>query len=53
LIKTTEIENKKQIKTFDLIEIFKKQYSNNKFSLIIGGDLVDTLDKWYKGKKLI
>lgn len=52
-INTIEIKRSGKSYTFDTIQQLKKNYQNNNFYFIIGGDMVENLPKWHKIDELI
>lgn len=49
------IEFERQGKSYsaDTIKLLKEKYHNDKFFMVIGGDMLATLDTWYKWQELI
>ena len=39
--------------TVDTIKLLKEKYPNDKFFVVIGGDMLSTLDTWYNWQELI
>lgn len=48
-----EFERTGKSYTFDTLSLLKKQYPNDSFFVVIGGDMLATLDTWYNWQELI
>ena len=48
-----EFEREGKSYTIDTIRLLKQRYINDNFYIVIGGDMVSTLDTWYKWQELI
>eukprot|EP00386_Alphamonas_edax_P000241 GDKI01000715.1.p1 GENE.GDKI01000715.1~~GDKI01000715.1.p1 ORF type:complete len:219 (-),score=41.28 GDKI01000715.1:37-693(-) len=52
-IKDTEIQNGAALPTYELLSRYRDEHPDLDFWLIIGTDLVPTLEKWVNGPKLV
>lgn len=48
-----EFEREGKSYTFDTVNLLKQKYPNDNFYIVIGGDMLSTLDTWYNWQKLI
>lgn len=48
-----EFEREGKSYSADTIKLLKTKYPNDKFYMVIGGDMLATLDTWYKWQELI
>lgn len=48
-----EFERENKSYTVDTIKLLKQQYKHDNFFVVIGGDMLSTLDKWYRWQELI
>ncbi len=48
-----EFEREGKSFTVDTIKLLKQRYPNDDFFVVIGGDMLSTLDTWYNWKELI
>lgn len=48
-----EFEREGKSYTVDTVKLLKHKYPNDKFFIVIGGDMLSTLDTWYNWKELI
>lgn len=48
-----EFEREGKSYTFETIKLLKQKFQNDKFFTVIGGDMLATLDTWYKWQELI
>ncbi len=48
-----EFERSGKSYTIDTVKALKEKYPNNSFYIVIGGDMLATLDTWYKWDELI
>lgn len=51
-LSTYEAEKEGNSYTADLLSHFKKEYPQEKLYLIVGGDSLDYMDKWYKPERI-
>ena len=47
-----EFERKGKSYTYDTLRLLKEKYPDTEFAVVCGGDMIATLDKWYKYDKL-
>lgn len=47
-----EFERKGKSYTYDTVKVLKKKYQNENFAIVCGGDMIASLEKWYKYEKL-
>lgn len=50
---TVELEREGKSYTFDTVSELKKRFPATEFALCCGGDMIATLDTWYRGPELI
>ncbi len=48
-----EFEREGKSYTVDTLKLLKEKYPDNKFYIVIGGDMLSTLDTWYNWQELI
>ena len=48
-----EFEREGKSYTFDTVNLLKEKSPNDKFYIVIGGDMLSTLDTWYNWQELI
>lgn len=48
-----EFEREGKSYTLDTVKLLKEKYPHDKFFIVIGGDMLSTLDKWYGWQLLI
>ena len=48
-----EFERDGKSYTFDTVNLLKAKYVNDNFYIVIGGDMLSTLDTWYNWRELI
>lgn len=48
-----EFEREGKSYTFDTITLLKQRYPNDEFYIVIGGDMLSTLDTWYNWQGLV
>lgn len=48
-----EFEREGKSYTVDTIRLLKERYSDNNYFVVIGGDMLSTLDKWHNWQELI